>query len=56
MSDQDRKSLVATIKQLQQHQQLLAKYMAGIKRRLDDLSEQFNNRPEIQQIASLQDA
>lgn len=47
MSDQERKSLVATITQLQQHQQVLAKYMAGIKRRLDDLTEQFHNRPEI---------
>lgn len=56
MSDQERKSLVATITQLQQHQQVLAKYMAGIKRRLDDLTEQFHNRPEIQQISSLQDS
>ena len=66
MSDQDRdslraafasrESLVSSIEKLQEHQKVLAKYMAGMKRRLDDLSEQFNNRPELQQLISLQDA
>lgn len=56
MSDQERESLVSSIEQLQQHQKVLAKYIAGMKRRLDDLTEQFKNRPELQQITSLQDA
>ena len=56
MSDQERDSLVSSIEQLQQHQKVLAKHITGMKRRLDDLSEQFKNRPELQQITSLQDA
>ena len=36
-------SLVSSIEKLQEHQKVLAKYTAGMKRQLDDLSEQFNN-------------
>ena len=39
--------LVDKIYQLQDHQKTLAKYIVEIKGRLDSLTEQFNNRPEI---------
>ncbi len=41
---------------MQHNHQVLAKYITAIKCQLDDLTEQFNNRPELQQIANLQDA
>lgn len=41
---------------MQHNHQVLAKYITAIKRQLDDLTEEFNNRPELQQIANLQDA
>lgn len=56
MSNQERDSLVFRLEQLEQNQQLLAKYMAEMKRQLDSKSEQFNNQPELQQRTSLQDA
>jgi hypothetical protein len=49
-------SLIANTSQMQDNHQVLAKYITAIKRQLDDLTEQFNNRPELQQIANLQDA
>ena len=56
MSNSESDFLVSSIEQLQQHQKALAKYMAGIKHQLDNLSEQFNNRSQLKQIASLQNA
>lgn len=35
---------------------LLARYILNIERRLDGLTEQFNNRPEPKQLAELKDA
>jgi uncharacterized protein YjbI with pentapeptide repeats len=55
MSDLERDSLVSKIEQLERQHQVLAKYIATTKRQLDGLSEQFNNRPELEQLASLQD-
>lgn len=49
-------SLIANTLQMQHNHQVLAKYITAIKCQLDDLTEQFNNRPELQQIANLQDA
>ncbi len=34
----------------------IAEYIVSIERRLDSLTEQFNNRPELQQLTSLQNA
>lgn len=48
-------SLIANTLQMQHNHQVLARYITAIKRQLDDLTEQFNNRPELQQIANLQD-
>lgn len=47
-------SLVSSIEKLQEHQKVLAKHTTGMKRQLDDLTKQFNNRPELQQLISLQ--
>lgn len=49
-------SLIANTLQMQHNHQVLVKYIIAVKRQLDDLTEQFNNRPKLQQIASLQDA
>lgn len=58
MSNQqdDPNSFAAKIFQLQQHQKILAKLILEIKGRLDSLTEKFDNRPEIQQISTLEDA
>lgn len=48
--------LIANTLQMQHNHQVLAEYITAIKRQLDNLTEQFNNRPELQQIANLQDA
>jgi len=56
MSDLERDSLVSKIEQLERQQQVLAKYIATTKRQLDDLGEQFNNRPDLEQLAVLEDA
>jgi len=55
MSNQERDSLVSKIEQLERQQQVLAKYTATTKRQLDELSEQFNKRPELEQLAELKD-
>lgn len=34
----------------------IAEYVVSIERRLDSLTEQFNNRPELQQLSGLQNA
>jgi peptidoglycan hydrolase CwlO-like protein len=39
--------LVDKIHHLQDDQKTLAKYIVELKGRLDTLTEQFNNRPEI---------
>lgn len=49
-------SLIANTLQMQHNHQVLAKYITALKYQLDDLTEQFNNRPELQQIANLQGA
>ncbi len=54
--ERDYESLVFRLEQLSQNQQVLAKYMAEMKRQLDGLNEQFNNLPELSQRTSLQDA
>lgn len=56
MSNQERDSLIFRLEYLEQHQQVLAKYMAVLKSQLDTLREQFNNQTEIQQLASLEAA
>ncbi len=56
MSYQEYESLVFRIEELSQNQQIMAKYMAEMKCQLDALSEQFNNRSELQQRTSSQDA
>lgn len=54
MSNQERESYASSIEQLQQYQKVFARYITGLKYRLDDRSKQFNNRPEIEQFRSLQ--
>lgn len=56
MSNQEHESYASSIEQLQQDQKVLARYITGLKCRLDDRSKQFNNCPEIKQFRSLQDA
>ncbi len=56
MSNLEHDSLVSKIEQLERQQQVLTKYIATTKRQLDELSEQFNNRPELEQLAELKDA
>ena len=55
-SERDYESLVFRFEQLEQNQQVMSRYMASIKRQLDNLSERVNNQPELQQRTSLQDA
>lgn len=57
MSNQESEpdSIVSRIKQLQKRQEFLAKYIAGIKRRLDSINKQFNHQSEIHQV-TLHDA
>ncbi|MEA5543040.1 pentapeptide repeat-containing protein [Limnoraphis robusta Tam1] len=54
MSSQPEPDLVTRISQLEQQQVQLKKYMTSLKRRLDEYSQQFNTRPEPQQLAELQ--
>jgi uncharacterized protein YjbI with pentapeptide repeats len=56
MSTSERDSLVSKIEQLERQQQVLAKYIATTKRQLDELGEQFNNRPDLEQLAVLENA
>lgn len=51
----DLASLVSRIEKLEKRQYIVAKYAVRVKRRLDSLTEQFNSRPELQQLASLQE-
>lgn len=53
MSDLERDPLVSKFEQLEQQQQVLAKYIAKTKRQLDELSAQFNKRPELEQLVEL---
>ena len=48
--------LVSRISQLEERQNILSKYVIELKRQLDFLREQFNTRPELQQIESFQGA
>ena len=48
--------LVSRISQLEERQNILSKYVIGLKRQLDVLTEQLNARPELQQIESFQGA
>ncbi len=52
----DLASLVLRINQLEERQDTVAKYAVRVKRQLDRLTEQFNTRPELQQIESLHGA
>lgn len=54
MSSQPEPDLVTRISQLEQQQVQLKKYITSLKRRLDEYSQQFNTRPELQQLAELQ--
>ncbi|MGB3193233.1 MAG: phospholipase D-like domain-containing protein, partial [Limnoraphis sp.] len=54
MSSQNEPDLVTRISQLEQQQVQLKKYIATLKRRLDKYTQQFNTRPELQQLAELQ--
>ncbi len=47
-------SLISRISQLEQQQKVLKKYLIGLKHQLDRLTDQFNNRPESQQLKTLQ--
>ena len=51
----DLASLTSRIEQLEKQQETVAKYAVKIKRQLDNLTEQFNTRPELQQMESLQE-
>ncbi|MFB2880724.1 pentapeptide repeat-containing protein [Floridanema aerugineum] len=42
-------SLFSRIEQLEQHLLIVRKYSTGLKRQLDCVTEQFNNRPELQE-------
>lgn len=54
MSNQEYESYASSIEQLQQDQNILVRFITGLKYRLDDRSKQFNNRPEIEQFCNLQ--
>jgi uncharacterized protein YjbI with pentapeptide repeats len=54
MSSEPEPDLVTRISQLEQQQVQLKKYISSLKRRLDEHSQQFNTRPELQQLAELQ--
>ncbi|MEB3279629.1 MAG: pentapeptide repeat-containing protein [Lyngbya sp.] len=54
MSSDPEPHLVTRISQLEQQQVQLKKYLATLKRRLDEQTQQFNSRPEPQQLAELQ--
>jgi uncharacterized protein YjbI with pentapeptide repeats len=54
MSSEPEPDLVTRISQLEQQQVQLKKYITSLKRRLDEHSQQFNTRPELQQLAELQ--
>lgn len=56
MSDLERDSLVSKIEQLERQQQVLAQCIMTTRRQLDELSEQFNQRPELEQLAELKNA
>jgi phosphatidylserine/phosphatidylglycerophosphate/cardiolipin synthase-like enzyme len=56
MSTSERDALVSKIEQIERQQQVLARYIATTKRQLDELGEQFNNRPELERLAVLEDA
>jgi uncharacterized protein YjbI with pentapeptide repeats/uncharacterized protein YdcH (DUF465 family) len=51
-SQQDLASLISRISQLEERQNVSAKYMVGLKRQFDSLTQEFNTRPELQQIES----
>ncbi len=54
MSSEPQADLVTRISQLEQQQVQLKKYIATLKRRLDESCQEFNTRPELQQLAELQ--
>ncbi|NER51128.1 MAG: pentapeptide repeat-containing protein, partial [Symploca sp. SIO1A3] len=53
--EMDLASLVSRIEQIEERQEIVAKYTVKVKRQLDNLTEQFNTRPELQQMESLQE-
>jgi hypothetical protein len=55
-TERDYESLVFRFEQLSQNQQVMARYIASMKRQLDNLSKRINNQSELQQSTSLQDA
>lgn len=55
-SDLTLASLVSRISQLEVRQNVFNKYLVGVKHQLDQLTEQYNTRPELQQMKSLQGA
>lgn len=52
--DLDLSSIVTRIEQLEQQQNAIKQYLTKLKGVLDSLSEEFRNRPEQEQLASLQ--
>jgi hypothetical protein len=54
MKNTDLASLVSRIEQLEQQDKILRKYLVSFKRQLDNLTEQFNKRPEIENLERLQ--
>lgn len=55
-TEREHESLVSRVEQLEQLQHVLAKLIEATESRLDDLSEQFHNRSELQQLAELKNA
>jgi len=55
-SDQNHDSLAFRIEQVEQNQQIMAEHIAQMKCQLDNLSQQVNNQPKLQQNNRLQDS
>jgi phosphatidylserine/phosphatidylglycerophosphate/cardiolipin synthase-like enzyme len=56
MADLERDYLASKFERLERQQQVLAKYMMAIKHQLNELSDQFKNRLELEQLGELKDA
>ena len=53
-SERNYESLVFKFEQLSQNQQVIARYIASVKRQLDNLSERIDNQSELQQRKAAQ--
>jgi arginine decarboxylase-like protein len=50
MADVELASLVARIEQLENRQNVMARYATGIKRQVEKLTERFETRVELQEL------